>query len=239
MAVGNKVNLSLLLLFVCLSISCTPFTAKPVPGRDKQAVGTWSGAAAGAGAGAVTGAQLGAAAGPGAWIGAGLGGIFGLFSGLGQDAVEHDILLREDEARELRKKSWVQEVLAEHYARRLQLHPNRDIYPADWFFDSDEIRVKREGEILLEAIAEQTKSRMPWSRIVIAVYNTSSAPTNSYTEYLTTRRAEEIALRFIEAGVEARRVLSQATTTTEPILIDPEDSINRYNQAVEIIALDR
>ena len=114
----------------CLGgIACSPFTTEPVPGPDKQAVGTWTGAATGAGAGAVVGAQVTAAAGPGAWIGAGFGAVFGMFSGLGIDLLEEDQINRQIQEQEMRELSWVHEVLAEHYARRMELHPNRDIFP--------------------------------------------------------------------------------------------------------------
>lgn len=231
------VSMALFAGFGCFA--CSPFTTKPVPGPDKQAVGTWAGAAAGAGAGAVTGAQLTSAAGPGAWVGAGFGAVFGLFSGLGVDLLEEDQINRQMQQDELRELSWVHEVLAEHYARRLELHPNRDIYPADWFFDSDSIEVKEDSKRLVQEIAKITRNRMPWSRIVIAVYNTSEDPNAAYSQHLTKRRAEELAVMFVGVGMEPRRILTQAVTISEPILIDPDDTHGRYRQAVEIIALDR
>lgn len=219
--------------------SCSPFSGDPIPGPDKQAAGTWYGAATGAGAGAVTGFQVGAGTGPGAWVGAAFGGVYGMFSGLGVDLIEEDQLNRTEQENKLREKAWVQEVLAEHYARRLELHPNRDIYPADWFFKDDDVAVKPEAEPLVKEIARMTQERMPWSRFAIAVYSSSSDPKSSYSQFITKRRAEELALRFVESGVEPRRIVAQATTIEGPVLLDPEDSAQRYRQAVEIIPLDR
>ena len=79
------------------SFACSPFTTDPVPGPDKQSIGTFGGAATGAGAGAVIGAQLTAATGPGAWVGAGFGALFGMFSGLGLDLLEEDQINRQNQ----------------------------------------------------------------------------------------------------------------------------------------------
>ncbi len=226
-------------IILAFAAGCSPFSASPEPGPDKQASGTWYGAFSGATAGAVTGAQTGAGVGPGAWIGAGLGALFGMASGIGTDLIEEDQFSRLEQERSLRERAWVQEVLAEHYARRLQLHPNRDIYPADWFFDGDEISVKPEGEALIKEIAKMTEKRMPWSRFVLAVYSSASEPSSVYAEHVNRRRAEELALRFVRNGVEPRRILAQATTVSEPVLFDPDDKSGRYRQAIEIIPLDR
>jgi outer membrane protein OmpA-like peptidoglycan-associated protein len=120
----------------------------------------------------------------------------------------------------------------------LELHPNRDIFPADWFFDGDGIKLKPEGYVLTSEIARLQKNRMPWSRLIITAYNT--APLESkYSEFLTKRRAESIANQMVRSGIEPRRVLTKPVTLEEPVLIDPEDHPSRYRQAIEIIALDR
>ncbi len=227
-------------LFVLLSVlgGCSPFSDEPIPGPDKQAVGTAKGLATGMGAGAIIGAEISAGTGPGAVLGAGFGALFGMFSGLGIDLLEEDQLRRQDEQNYLRQVAWVQEVLSEHYTRRLELHPNRDIYPADWFFESDTSTLKPESKVLVREIAYLTRRRMPWSRIVVAAYNTSRDPESQYANYLTNKRAEEIALQFVKYGIEPRRVSTKSVITDEPLLIDPYDSVSRYRQAIEIIPLD-
>lgn len=219
--------------------SCTPTSSEPIPGPDKQGGGMFYGAVLGAGSGAVTGAQLSAGAGPGAWVGAGFGAVYGMISGIGQDLLEEDELQRMEESEYLRGVAWTQEVLQEHYERRLELHPNRDIYPADWFFSGDETKLRKEGVLLAREIGTLTRQRMPWSRIVIASYVTASSSDSAYGKHLGKRRAESIATEFLRAGIEARRVQVQGVILPEPILIDPDDSPSRYRQAIEIIALDR
>lgn len=226
------------LVFSVSAFGCTPFTKKPRPGPDKQSVGTLSGAAMGAGAGAIIGTEVTAATGPGAVIGAGFGGIFGMLSGLGVDLIEEDQLRREDEKRRLYEIAWAQEMLSEHYARRLELHPNRDIFPADWFFEGDSTKLRPGADLLVYAIADMTRRRMPWSRMLVAAYSTSTDPASTYAKYVTEKRAEAIALRFIDSGVEPRRVLTQAVTLPDPVLIDPDDSAGRYRQAIEFIPID-
>ena len=95
-------------------------------------------------------------------------------------------------------------------------------FPADWFFESDSVEIKPESRRLVEEIARMTRNRMPWSRIVIAVYNTSQDPAAAYPQHLTKRRAEELAVAFVGVGMEPRRILTQAVTISEPILIDPD-----------------
>ena len=219
--------------------SCTLFSTEPKPGPDKQSVGTFTGAALGAGSGAVYGAQISAGAGPGAWVGAAIGAIYGMFAGLGVDLLEEDGLRREFEQQRAREIAWAQEMLQEHYARRLELHPSRDIFPADWFFDSDASKLKASSAILARELGHITQRRTPWSRIMVAAYITTEDLDSTYAQYVTRKRAEEIALQFIKAGMEPRRIVAQGIAVKEPILIDPDDSPSRYRQAIEIIPLDR
>ena len=225
-------------VFLMQAAACSPFSLKPKPGPDKQFEGTFVGAASGAGTGAIIGAQVTAPTGPAAFIGAGFGAIFGGLSGLGIDLLEEDQLKRQAELRRLQELAWVHEVLAEHYSRRMELHPNRDIYPADWFFEGDSVKLRVEGRSLVKEIARITKERMPWSRIVVAVYSTSADSDSTYAKYLTKSRSNELAVELVRGGIEPRRVLTQGITMSEPILIDPDDNHDRYRQAVEIIALD-
>ncbi len=234
-----KLNfLTLFSLGLFLLSGCAPMPSTPKPGPDKQSIGTFYGAAIGATSGAITGAAVGSSTGPGAWVGAGFGAVAGMFKGLGIDLVEEDQIRREEEERNLREIAWVHEVLNEHYARRLELHPNRDIFPADLFFAGDGVKLNDEGQVLARELAYLTKNRMPWSRIVIASYATSADSESSYASFLTERRAQAIATQFVQSGIEARRVLTQAATLSEPVLIDPYDTPGRYRQAIEIIALD-
>ncbi|MCB0322161.1 MAG: hypothetical protein KDD69_01275 [Bdellovibrionales bacterium] len=234
----RPLNYALGLSLLTFSVGCSPFSGEPYPGPDKQAVGTWGGAVTGAGTGAVIGTQVSAGTGPGAIVGMGFGALFGMFSGLGVDLIEEDELRRVEELEYLRQVAWVQEVLAEHYARRMELHPNREIFPADWFFESDATKLKPEAEVLVRELAYLMRRRLPWSRIVVAAYNTSADPNSTYARHLTKRRAEEIAIGFVRAGIEPRRVLTRPQVLDEPILLDPDDWPGRYRQAIEFIAVD-
>lgn len=227
-----------LVLPMFISACVVPFTSDPLPGPDKQAVGTWTGAAVGAGSGAVTGFQIWGSTTSGAWVGAGFGAIYGMLSGLGLDLIEEDQITQRMEESRLRELAWVQDMLAEHYLRRLELHPNRDIYPADWFFEADNTKLKPGAAALVREIAYYTRIRKPWSRIVVAAYSTASDPASDYAKFLNRRRSGAIAQGFVRAGMEPRRISTRALTLPKPVLIDPDDSHDRYRQAVEIIALD-
>lgn len=217
---------------------CLPFSNNPKPGPDKQSVGMWYGAATGAGAGAATGVEYAGGTFPGAAIGAGLGAIFGMASGLGIDALEEDELRREAEANYLRDVLWAQDVMAEHYRRRLELHPNRDIFPADLFFEDDHVEVKRSAQVLLKGIADLADKQRPWSRILVASYVKAQDPDSVYAKYLASRRAESIAREMVRAGIEPRRIFTAPTPVKEAVLLDPSDYRDRYDQAIEIILLD-
>jgi outer membrane protein OmpA-like peptidoglycan-associated protein len=92
--------------------------------------------------------------------------------------------------------------------------------------------------LLVETLAQMSRQRMPWSRIVIASYCTSRNPDSQYANYLSKKRAEVVAQEFVRLGVEPRRVIIQPIVTKEPVLVDPEDSADRYRQALELIPLD-
>jgi outer membrane protein OmpA-like peptidoglycan-associated protein len=235
-----RMHIVLLFLFLITGFSaCSPSAEKPIPGPDKQGAGIVGGSAVGAGAGAVYGAQVTSATGPGAFIGAGFGALAGALTGFGTDQLEEEQLKAEKEQRRLQQISWAQEVLAEHYEMRLELHPNRDIYPADLFFDGDSHKLKPEAKVLASELGKMTQDRMPWSRIVIASYVTSDEEGSEYANFLSAARAKSIAMGFIKSGVEPRRVLTKGVVVSEPILVDPEDVSDRYRQAIEIIALDK
>ena len=227
----------LLLALVLFAGACSR-QSRPVPGPDKQGAGTVSGAMLGAGAGAVYGAQISAGTGAGAIAGAGIGAVYGAVSGLALDSLEEEQLRQEKDLYDAQKKTWAQAILTQHYEKRLELHPNRDIYPADLFFADDGVKLRQEGKVLVHEIATLTRERMPWSRIVIASYVTSRSSDSEYANYLSTKRAEEIAIEFVRAGLEGRRVLIQGVTLPEPIVVDPYDSPDRYRQAVEVIPID-
>lgn len=220
--------------------ACFVGTTDPVGGPDKQGSGLFTGAAVGAGAGAIMGHNLGGGgnSGPGAWVGAGMGALYGMLSGLGIDLLEESQISRMDEEQYLREVAWAQELLAEHYQRRIELHPNRDIFPADWFFFADETKLKAGSAPLVSELAAMTRQRMPWSRIVIASYVTTSDLSSEYARYLSTRRAENIALAFVRLGIEPRRLYTRGVAVPDPILSDPHDGSDRYRQAIEIIPLD-
>ena len=218
---------------------CVPFSAEPVPGPDKQGAGMLSGAALGAGTGAVTGAQLSVGAGPAAVAGAGLGAVFGAISGAAQDALEEGQIARRAELAKTERTAWAQRVLADFYQRKLELHPSRDIFPADLFFDRDSTEVRCGSQALVEELARITKTRMPWSRIAIVAYVSSADAKSTYANFLTSTRSENLVTKFIQAGMEPRRLVAQSAVITEPVLLDPLDSPDRYRQAIEIIPLDR
>jgi outer membrane protein OmpA-like peptidoglycan-associated protein len=213
--------------------------AGPYPGPDKQFVGTVEGAALGAGAGAVTGFQVGAGTGPGALVGAGVGAVAGGVQGMVKDQTEEDIAGLSHRTREELERARAHEVLAEHYKRRVALHPTRDIYPADMFFYGDEVKLRPSAKALLTEIARLNKTRYPWSRFVITSYVKTADTEAKYAIHLAGERCRELGNRLIQAGLEARRIETRVVLMDEPVLVDPDDHPERYSQAIEFIPVDR
>ena len=194
----------------------------------------------GAGAGAITGFQLSSVTGPGVAVGAGFGAVAGGIQGLIQDKnEEHDLKLAAELKKE-RERAYVHAILEEHYKRRLELHPTRDIYPADLFFLGDQANLKKESHALVEEIARLNKERFPWSRLVIACYAKSIDPESEFTQTLCERRSRDIADNLVRGGLEPRRLVTRSVIIDSPLLVDPLDQdAGRYNQAIEIIPIDR
>ena len=213
--------------------------AKPVPGPDKQGQGLLSGAVTGAGAGAVTGFQTGAGTGPGAVVGAGIGAVAGAMQGLVKDQLEDHMLNMAAATREEREIAVAHEILADHYRRRMELHPTRDIYPAEFFFCGDSFRLKPSAKGLVSEIVQLNRERYAWSRLVIATYVKSNDPQSVFAHHLAERRARELGDQFVRAGMDPRRIETRALVVDQPVLIDPVDAPERYSQAVELIPADR
>ena len=211
----------------------------PATGPDKQFEGSLSGAASGAGAGAVTGFQLGAGAGPGAAVGAGFGALAGGIQGFMGDQQDEAVMKTDEELEREHERAWAQQVLSVHYQKRSELFPTRDIFPSDLFFTSDQAELNHQGRVLAREIAELQKKRLPWSTLVIASYVRATSPESSFAKYLAEKRAREISDEMVRAGLEPRRLKGRAVIISEPLVLDPSDRPDRYNQAIEIIPLDR
>ncbi|MBX7145592.1 MAG: OmpA family protein [Oligoflexia bacterium] len=212
--------------------------AGPLPGPDKQMAEAGAGAAAGAGAGAVTGFQVGSGTGPGAFVGAGIGAVAGSIRGAIQDTQEEQQLEFAARSREVRTQAWAHDVLREQFQRRLELHPSREIYPADLFFSGDGAQLKPGAQALLREIARLNERRLPWSKLVIASY-AKGADGGAWQEDVAGRRAKVVFNQFVQAGIEPRRLEARAVVVQEPLLLDPHDDPLRYNQAIEIIPVDK
>jgi outer membrane protein OmpA-like peptidoglycan-associated protein len=224
------------LLLVAGALGCSQ---KPVEGPDKTFQGEALGALEGAGAGAVTGFQVGAGAGPGAAVGAGLGAIVGAIRGISQDNIEENDIRIAHQVQDQRKIGLAQEALADHYKRRMELHPTRDIFPADLFFRGDSTKVCSSGVQILREIAKMNEFRLPYSRLIVAVYIKATDPESPYAVHLSEQRSRALVDQLVRAGVEPRRLQTRAVVVDAPLLIDPLDDPSRYNQAVEIIPADR
>lgn len=228
-------SVSSILVIKLLLIGCVG----PTEGPDKQFQGELSGAALGAGAGAVTGFQVGASTGPGALVGAGFGAAAGAIQGFIQDQTEEDLLALAAETNSAKQRAIAHEILSEHYKRRLELHPTRDIYPADLFFYADSVKLRRCAIPLLSEIARMNKERLSWSRVRVVVYNKSKEGDSSYASHLALKRSRAIVNQLARNGIEGRRLEAKGVIVEAPILVDPGDNPSRYSQAVEIVPLDR
>jgi len=214
-------------------------TQQPVAGPDKTFASESTGTLEGAGAGAVVGFQVGAGAGPGAIVGAGFGAVAGAIHGMAQDKSEEVDLQIKRDTKESRVRSLAQETLSDHYKRRMELHPTRDIFPADLFFNGDSVRMCPQGVALINEIARINKYRLPYSRLIVASYAKSTSADSLFAQYLTERRAREFANQLVRAGIEPRRVETRAVIIDQAVLVDPLDNPTRYNQAIELIPIDR
>ena len=161
----------------------------------------------GAGSGAVTGAQFGSAAGPGAAVGAGLGVIAGGIHGYVQDRNEDQMIRMSVATKSERQRSIAQEKLNDHYSRRVELHPGRDIFPADIFFFGDQMKPNSSAPALVREIADLNKTRYPWSRLGVAVYIQSKAKDPEFARRLALERSKELGDLFVRAGIEPRSCL--------------------------------
>ena len=227
------------ILSLSLSIVLVGCTKGPTPGPDKQFESSLLGAATAAGAGAVTGAQFAAGSGPGALVGAGVGFVAGGIHGAMEDMAEENMLQLAAQTKVEREVSIAHEILNDHYRRRIELHPTRDIYPADLFFLGDESLLRPEADALVREIAKLNKVRLPWSRLVVASYVKSVDKESEFAYRLAERRSREIGDSLVRAGIEPRRIEARGVLISAPVLIDPDDDPARYNQAVEIIPVDR
>jgi outer membrane protein OmpA-like peptidoglycan-associated protein len=227
-------------VFVLCGLQSVGCSKRPVPGPDKMFSGAATGAVEGAGAGAVMGFQMGVATGPGAAIGAGFGAAAGAIHGMVRDSLEEDSMHNAYRIRQEQRRVVAQEVLAAHYERRMAIYPARDIYPADLFFVGDSASLSNQGVTIVSEIAKLNKHRLPYSRIVVASYAKSIATSdNVYVRHLTERRAREIVNELIKAGVEPRRLETRSVIVDAPVVIDPKDNPTRYNQAIELIPVDK
>ncbi len=231
-----KICFLFLLTFVFLH-SCSSST-KPVSGPDKQGLGLITGGLLGAGSGMITGAQLSAPSGPGVVIGAAFGAVWGSLHGLGMDLLEEEELRLLYEVDRLQEDIWVQNVLISHYERKTEIHPERDIFPADEFFVGDNVNISAGGKLIARAIAKRYMLQSSSSRVLITSYQTSHGKDSFYSSYLGKRRAQAIAREFVIAGLEPRRFVLKSVHLRSPLVYDPYDSPNRYDQAVEFSLLD-
>ncbi len=226
------------LALAAAAAGCSP-AKEPVPGPDKTFTGTHMGALQGAGAGAVTGAQLSAGAGPGVAVGAGFGAVVGLINGVMADSSEEAEIRLKKGIKKEQKRAFAQEVMAEHYKRRAAIHPARDIFPADIFFSGDSVKMCPSGVSVVEEIARMNEFRLPYSRIIVASYAKAVNPESTYAEHLTEERAKEFVNQLVRAGIEPRRLETRVVVVDAPVLIDPFDNPTRYDQAIELIPVDR
>lgn len=231
---------NLIIPFVAVAFLNGGCSKRPVAGPDKMFSGAATGAVEGAGAGAVMGFQMGVATGPGAAIGAGFGAAAGAIHGMVRDSFEEDDIIRSRTIRREQRRVVAQQVLAAHYQRRMVIHPARDIYPADLFFSGDSAELSNQGVSIIREIAQLNKKRLPYSRLVIASYAKSTADVeNVYVRHLTDRRARKFVNELVKAGLEPRRLETRSVIVDAPVVIDPKDNPTRYNQAIELIQVDR
>lgn len=228
------------LIAATLLAALTACSGSPQPGPDKVIEGTFGGALVGAGAGAVTGAQISSAVGPGgAAIGAGFGAALGSIQGFFRDRQDEKMLELAARTQQAREVAYAQEVLTEHFKRRAELYPTRDIFPADIFFESDTVVLKRDAYPVVREIVRLNKDRMPWSRLIVTSYIKSADPESKYATHLAEERARNLSDAMIRMGIEPRRLTARGVLVTHDVVQDPADRRARYAQVIELSAADR
>lgn len=232
---GKSMDILAYIVLVLLMYGCSA----PMRGPDKQGIGVSEGSIMGATTGALYGAQVLSVTGQGALVGAGIGAAAGAIQGMAFDSSEEARLrLSKDIAKEL-KRAKAQQILGKQYERRLEMHPTREIYPADIFFEGDGVDLTPVAKAIIEELARLHKDRMAWSRLEVRSYVKARDKESSYSKFLGLERAKAIANYLVNRGIEPRRISAKAVLIEDPILLDPFDNLYRYNQAVELIFLDR
>jgi hypothetical protein len=226
-------------LFLLFSIcGCSP-TSGLNPDQDRQTAGALEGVLTGAGAGAVTAFQVSSPTGPGAFVGAGFGAIAGAIQGAQADEEERALIKMKHETARLEYRAEMQAILERFFERRIELHPSRDIFPADIFFDADTANLTKQGFELAHELARLNKERLPWSRLVIGSYVKANDETSEFASYLTKRRAVALGDAFVKYGIEPRRIETRPVVIQGPLVVALGEPPLRYAQAIELIAVDR
>ena len=72
------------------------------------------------------------------------------------------------------------------------------------------------------------------------VVNAQAADKNSeFAKKLVNARSKQIVNELVSGGLEPRRLEARGVLVDAPLLVDPADNPGRYNQAVELLPLDR
>ncbi|MCB0336577.1 MAG: hypothetical protein KDD62_09730, partial [Bdellovibrionales bacterium] len=150
---------------------------------------------------------------------------------------EHLLAMMQDTAGE-RARAHAHELLADHYKRRMELHPTRDIFPAEVFFFADEVKLRPDAEKLVEELAKLNITRFPWSRFAVISYVRSKDAQSAYAKRLALERARNLSESFVRAGLDPRRIEARGVVVDSPLVYDPHDNKDRYSQAVELTPLD-
>lgn len=225
---------SVLCLFALMGSGCSPR-----PGPDKPYISSAQGAAGGAVSGALTGAQVSAGTGPGAIVGAGLGAAFGAISGIAAEQIDEAALKQQKETEEERSRAIAQAIIQESLERQVEIHPSREIYPADVFFGGDGFVLTEQGQAVVKELARLNKNRLAYSRLGVTAYVMSKdGSESSYSQELGARRAEAFTNAMVRAGLEPRRIVPRVVIVDQPLVRDPLDDRRRFNQAIELSPLD-
>jgi outer membrane protein OmpA-like peptidoglycan-associated protein len=218
--------------------ACSPSSTLR-PDGDREPAGAVQGALTGAGAGAVTAFQVSSPTGPGAFVGAGIGAVAGAIQGAQSDEEERALIQMQKETVRLQYRAEVQAILERYLARRIELHPSRDIFPADLFFSADGVKLTKQGDELVHELARLNKDRLPWSRLVIGSYAKANDDSSIYASYLTKRRAIALGDAFVKYGIEPRRIETRPVVINGPLVVAAGEPPLRYAQVIELIAVDR
>ncbi|MCS6961676.1 MAG: hypothetical protein NZT61_04140 [Deltaproteobacteria bacterium] len=189
-------------------------------------------------AGALTSLELGSGVVPGAAVGLLTSGFLSAIEAFSLSRSDESLLQLEAKTSFAVRSAVGQRVILEYLETKKKFHPNRDIFPAKFFFESDSSRLSETGRALLTEIYNLNKDRFPWSRFGIISYVASSVSENDYTQYVIVSQTKAIGNYLVQLGLNPRRITLLGAVITRPLIETDPEIQKEYLNCIEFVPLD-